>query len=192
MKYICLVAASAALLNLTSPASAGENEELAGLMAEAQQRAGALGKQLKSELQAAIKAGGPVNGIKICRERAPEIAASLSNEGWSVGRTSLKYRNEHNAPDEYEQGVLQAYLTKLADGASPETLKQGEIVMKEDGSRSFRYMQPIMTGPVCLTCHGGEPTPEVKQALERYYPADKATGFGLGDLRGAFTLEKAL
>ena len=44
---------------------------------------------LKGELQAAIKAGGPVNAIQVCNTRAPEIATGFSDKkGWVVARTS--------------------------------------------------------------------------------------------------------
>ena len=51
-----------------------------------------------------------------------------------------------------------------------------------------RFMAPIMTGPLCLTCHGAQLSPAVKAALAKDYPGDQATGFKAGDLRGAFSI----
>jgi hypothetical protein len=47
---------------------------------------------------------------------------------------------------------------------------------------------PIPTLPLCLTCHGDPKSfsPELKEALGKHYPADQATGFKDGDLRGVF------
>ena len=47
--------------------------------------------ELKGELQAAMKDGGPVNAIGVCNLKAPEIAAQKSQEsGWQLARTSAK------------------------------------------------------------------------------------------------------
>jgi hypothetical protein len=47
-------------------------------------------------------------------------------------------------------------------------------------------MRPIGTLEMCTSCHG--PADEVKarlgDALATAYPEDRATGFGVGDLRG--------
>jgi hypothetical protein len=43
------------------------------------------------------------------------------------------------------------------------------------------YAEPIMTQAVCLTCHGENIAPEVKVQLAELYPADRATGFQVGD-----------
>ena len=46
--------------------------------------------------------------------------------------------------------------------------------------------------PVCLSCHGppGSLDPEVTTALKNLYPQDEATGYRMGDLRGAFVVEE--
>jgi len=52
-------------------------------------------------------------------------------------------------------------------------------------------MRPIfIAAPVCLQCHG-EPAklaPGVAEALKELYPDDQATGYSLGDLRGAISI----
>ena len=55
-------------------------------------------------------------------------------------------------------------------------------------SGAVRYMKAIPTGPVCLTCHGEEIAPEVEESLRTAYPHDRALGYGLGDIRGAFSI----
>ncbi|WP_230369260.1 c-type heme family protein [Paludibacterium denitrificans] len=48
--------------------------------------------------------------------------------------------------------------------------------------------------PMCLTCHGpAEQIPtEVRQALQRSYPHDKATGYQPGMIRGAVSITRPL
>ncbi|MPQ96322.1 DUF3365 domain-containing protein, partial [Thioclava sp. JE_KL1] len=57
---------------------------------------------------------------------------------------------------------------------------------------TYRYMKPIPTGAVCLSCHGTHIAPAVKQKLNELYPHDKAVGFNKGDIRGAFSFSKTL
>lgn len=149
--------------------------------------------QLKGELEAAMKAGGPPNAIPVCKERAPAIAAELSEEtGWSVGRTSLKTRNTaSNTPDDWERAVLEKFEQRKAGGESVDTMAFAEVVETGSG-KSFRFMKAIPTGEVCLACHGTSITPEVTAILDENYPDDQARGYTAGDIRGAFTLSKPL
>ena len=56
----------------------------------------------------------------------------------------------------------------------------------------FRMMKAIPTGEACLGCHGKEIKPELTAVIDRRYPQDKARGFALGELRGAFTLRRVI
>jgi hypothetical protein len=56
----------------------------------------------------------------------------------------------------------------------------------------FRYMKAIPTAELCVACHGAEIPPDVAAKLEELYPQDKARGFQPGDIRGAFTITRAL
>lgn len=148
--------------------------------------------QLKGELQAAMKAGGPVNAIEVCSEKAPAIARDVSKEkGLQIGRTSLKPRNPNNAPDQWEEAVLREFEQRKANGENPRKMEKHEIV-EQNGQQKFRYMKAIPTGKLCLKCHGSELDPAVSAKLEKLYPEDRATGYSKGDLRGAFTIIKDL
>jgi hypothetical protein len=58
-----------------------------------------------------------------------------------------------------------------------------------DGKNVFRYMKAIPTGEICLNCHGGDNVkPEVEAKLTEFYPDDKARGYSIGDIRGAFSI----
>lgn len=148
------------------------------------------GGQLKAEVAAGMKAGGPVTTIEICSAKAPVIAQEVSTaSGWDVGRTSLKLRNPANAPDDWELKVLQQFEARKAAGEPVATLEYAETIHSGD-TQQYRYMKAIPTEEVCLNCHAAEIKPEVEAKLSQIYPADEARGFAVGDIRGAFTLSK--
>ena len=53
-------------------------------------------------------------------------------------------------------------------------------------------MKAIPTQEICLQCHGENLHGEVVEQLANHYPHDQATGFAVGDIRGAFTIEVPL
>lgn len=179
------------ILGLGAPAAFAA--DTVALAAEGKALMQQFGGALKGELQAAMKAGGPVNAIAVCNVKAPMIAEKVSaDSGWTVARSSHKLRNPKNAPDAYTAAAIDAFLARQAAGESADGLVQTGIVT-EDGQEVFRMVKAIPTGEVCLSCHGGaEVQPEVEAALARLYPEDAARGFGMGDMRGVFTLRKVL
>lgn len=148
--------------------------------------------QLKGELQTAMKAGGPTMAIDVCKDKAPKIASSLSAKyGWKIARTSLKTRNPGNTPDAWETEVLKKFEERKSNGEAVKPMAYFEEVSTQDG-KSFRFMKAIPTGKVCLACHGTNIAPNVAAKLKENYPEDKATGFKLGDIRGAFTITQPI
>ncbi len=147
------------------------------------------GGSLKPELKKAMKAGGPAHAISVCAEKAPAIAHSLRDEtGWYVKRVSLKARNNQTAiPDAWEKKVLEQFDQRQANGESAEKMAFSEIV---DGK--FRFMKAQGVEAVCLNCHAAEIKPETEAALSEKYPLDKARGYSLGQIRGAFSLARDL
>jgi hypothetical protein len=147
---------------------------------------------LQDELQAAIKAGGPISAVAVCKDRAPTIAADLATRsGWEVKRTSLKPRNlALDTPDPWERQVLARFEERKAAGEAADTLAFGAVV-DDAGTKRFRFMKAIPTGEVCLACHGKDINPDVAGALDAAYPQDQARGYAIGDIRGAFSVSKA-
>ena len=144
--------------------------------------------QLKGELQNAMKSAGPLNAIDVCNKTAPAIAKSLSEKhGWKVARTSLKTRNSSNAADAWEVNVLNAFEERKAKGEDVKSMAYSEAI-EVKGRKYFRFMKAIPTGEVCLKCHGENISPEINVKLKDKYPDDQATGFKLGDIRGAFSI----
>ena len=150
----------------------------------------AFGKTLKGELQAAMKEGGPMAAVQVCNERAPEIAADLSEEsGYTLRRTSLKPRATE--PTDWERAVMQEFEARKANGTPVGEIAWHEVT-KVDGEKQLRFMKAIATEGVCLTCHGQDIDPKLKAEIDRLYPDDQATGFAEGDIRGAVSITAAL
>jgi hypothetical protein len=173
---------------LTLPALADDRSDAA--RATASELIQRLGAALKKEM-----VRGPDKAIGVCRDVAPGLAGELSRKtGARVSRTSLKTRNPLlGQPDAWEQQVLADFDREVAQGAKPETLERSEVVTEPQG-RFFRYMKAIPVQPLCLTCHGTTdaiPAP-VKARLATDYPHDRATGYVLGQIRGAVTVKQLM
>ncbi len=184
-----LLATSPLVLQAADEASDPMAARNAEIKATIQEFAG----NLKGQLQAALKAGGPVEAIRVCNQVAPQLAAEMSErKGWSIGRTSLKERNAANAPDAWERAVLEKFEERKAAGEDVQAIAYAEVVEGENGAKEYRFMKAIPTGEVCLKCHGAELDPQVTATLDALYPNDQARGFHLGDIRGAFTIRQPM
>lgn len=148
------------------------------------------GGALKSQLQTAMKSGGPMAAMTVCHEQAPLIAQKLSEKtGWDIHRTSLKPRQ--TKPDAWETGIMQSFEQRLTDGDKFKSLFNQDVSEVNDKA-SFRYMQAIETQQMCLVCHGENVAPEIAEKIKALYPEDTAIGFKLGDIRGAFSIVQPL
>lgn len=185
-KIAVLLALSAGSIG---PALAADLEALTANSREAIQ---IYGTTLKQELQTAMKAGGPMNAVEVCNLSAPAIAAKVSaSQDVAIGRTSLKNRNADNAPTDWQRTVLESFEARKAAGEDAAALEYAEIVDTEAGPE-FRFMKAIPTGEVCLNCHGSDLSAELSAKIRSHYPDDKATGFAIGDLRGAFVVTESV
>lgn len=141
------------------------------------------GATLKGRLQEAMAAGGPPQAIAVCSEAAPAVAAEMGTKhGVKIGRSSLRLRNPANAGPEWVQAWLRSAGERPAEGLTP---------VKEVVDGTARVLVPIAVEPVCVNCHGPAEglAPEVKSTLAERYPQDRATGYAVGDLRGALWVE---
>jgi len=168
-------------------------DELATWRSEVQPVAQELIKRLSGDLKQALEVGGPSHAISVCTQVAPAIARELSlRTGWQVHRVSLKVRNPLlGTPDAWEQQALQQLETRLAAGEKAETLEVAQVVDEPTG-RFFRYLKALPVGAPCLNCHGEAIKPEVAAALREHYPADRATGYREGQIRGAVSIKRPL
>lgn len=152
-------------------------------------------KQMGGTMQQAMSEGGPESAIKVCKDAAPKAASEISRQhGLKMTRVSLKVRNPLlGTADAWEQKVLQDFETRVAKGEKPDAMEAAEIV-DEPAGKSFRYMKAIALQPGCVACHGNsEQIPDnVKIRLKEEYPHDKATGYSVGQIRGAISIKRPL
>jgi hypothetical protein len=168
-------------------------EEASPDVAAARQIVKRFAGELKGELKGAVEQEGFEHAIGVCKDAAPGIAAKLSAEtGWRVGRTALRLRNPANAPDPAERAALQDFVKRAAAGEPLDKMESAFEAETAEGGKAFRYMKAIPTGELCTTCHGSDIDPELAARIRAAYPEDRATGFKVGELRGAFTLTKPL
>jgi len=175
------LASMAAILILSGTISAADDERLL----ESRSIAKFLASRLQMDLKEAISTGGPTAAINVCKDAAPQIAAELSRlSGAKVSRTSLRFRNPRNAPEPWQAAILEDFDARSKDTESAASLEHFEVA----ADASAQYMKAIPTGPVCLVCHGADLAPDVRAALDEHYPYDRARGYQLGDIRGAFSI----
>lgn len=180
-RWILLLALGGAL---SAPAIAEQN-------AADRELAKQLAMQLKSELMQALQVS-PEHAIAVCNERAPEIASKIgAAHDVQIGRTALRVRNPANQPTPWQREVLDNFIARAAAGEPLATMEYSAIV-REQGVAERRYMKPIVTEALCVTCHGQQVGAAVKNAIAAKYPTDAATGFSIGDLRGAVYVVRRL
>jgi len=163
-----------------------------GWIPQARQVAGAMPPKLLATLTDEIAKSGAEGAIAVCRDKAPQMAKSASQEsGWAIRRVSLKNRNPRAVPDAWERAALEEFDRRAAAGESPATLEKAETVT-EEGKPHYRYMKALPVQPLCLSCHGDTQAipPAVHEKLKALYPEDRAVGYQPGTIRGAMSLRK--
>lgn len=161
------------------------------LLDEARKVATMLPPKLLASLQEEIGKSGPEGAIPVCKDMAPKMAGEIAAQtGWKIRRVSLKARNDARAiPDAWEKAALEDFDRRAANGEPPAQLEKGEKVGNE-----YRYVKALPVQPLCLSCHGPaeQLSPAVKSVLEQHYPNDHATGYSVGQIRGALSVRKPL
>ena len=182
-----LIAAALIIPFVTTLANAGDD----AMLGEARKVATTLPPKLLAVLQEEISKSGPEGAITVCRDMAPKMAGEISRQtGWKIKRVSLKARNDVRAiPDAWEKAALEDFDKRAAAGEPPAQLEKGEKIDNE-----YRYVKALPVQPLCLSCHGpaDQLSPAVKAALGQHYPNDRATGYSVGQIRGAISVRKPL
>lgn len=157
-------------------------------VARARAAANGLGKELQSQLFAALDSGGPSRAVAFCADSAQAWTARHAREGVYVRRVSLRVRNPANRPDSAEEWQLRRLDSLHGAGTLP-----GEVVRSTgtaSGERVVEYARPILVQERCLACHGTRArlAPGIAEILAARYPSDQATGYRIGDLRGMLSV----
>ena len=112
----------------------------------------------------------------VCVVAAKSISMLFTTEtDYSIRFTNDTPRQAANAPDEFEQEALAAF------NADPERKAFWRVVDAGDGTRVFRYTEPLYVTESCLECHG-EPMGEPDQYG---YPKE---GMQVGEVGGAMSI----
>lgn len=139
---------------------------------------------LIKNLLGAIQKGGADYAVEFCNEKAMPLTDSLSKKyRVEIQRISAKNRNPKNVASLFDKKMLALF----ASTAVP-SLKDTLI----DTPNGYVYYKPIKIGmPTCLQCHG-KPKVDINEAtastIRKKYRFDKATGYAMGELRGAWKL----
>lgn len=149
---------------------------------------GTLGTTLKSTLVGTMSSEGPIAALEVCSQDAESMTAAVAADtGVTVGRSSLRLRNPDNAAPAWVQEWLDAQGERPAEGA--EGQQMGGV--RADGTAVVRVIRPLPVEAPCVVCHGPDAgrAEDLSQAIAAKYPSDHATGYAVGDLRGAIWAE---
>ena len=157
-------------------------------VAQARRAADELGADLVTMLTSELKRGGPAAAIAVCADSAQVRTRRHESSGMMVRRVGTRVRNVENTPDSTETAVLEAFARAIAEGrAMPDTAFP---TSDPRGRTVTHYLRAIRVQEFCLACHG--PTDsisaKVKGMIDTRYPNDRATGYQVGDLRGAISV----
>lgn len=150
--------------------------------------ADSLGDELMTELAGALERGGPGLAIHYCADSAQVRTLRHWKDGVYIRRVSRRIRNVDDAPDGLELQGLRSLAAAQSAGSLPEEVVS--VIRAADGSYQLQYLRPLLVRSACMACHGDPATfvPEVRAVLARRYPDDQATGYRVGDLRGAVSV----
>lgn len=180
----------------TAPAFATEiaDEAQARYQEESRKIAQEFMQTLGGTLKKQLEAGSAESAIGVCKQVAPALAAEYSKDGRVVKRVSLKARNNvQGTPDVWEKEVLEGFDQGQVEGKPAASMEIATVTEEADG-RWFRYMKAIPTQAMCLQCHGkpADISAGLKALLASEYPEDKATGYSVGEVRGAISVKRKL
>jgi len=131
-----------------------------------------------TESTRAMASGGPGGAINVCHQSSAEVIERVKREkGFDVGRTSDRLRNPTNVPKPWMAATVKKYAGARAGSVEGFYVDLGD---------RLGVMRPIAEEPICAGCHGPADRlePGVRKELSERYPADHATGFRTGDIRG--------
>lgn len=148
-------------------------------------------ENLQAALSVGLNNGGTVHAIDLCSRVALAFTKKTADKypNVKIKRTSFKYRNPYNAPDQLEVKALTHFENKLKSGQPLPPYHLQKIKVGE--SWIYRYYKPIIVKRSYLKCHGDsrQMSPKVRALLRKRYPKDQAKGYKAGDLRGIVSVE---
>ena len=168
----------------------------AGLVQSTRSIAGDLLGQLGQKLKAAMSTDGPVAAVSVCKESAPAIARQLSvaNDA-KVTRVGTRVRNQNmGIPNAWQKEALTQFEARLSQGEKAADIEYWQVADNGHGKSELRYAKAIAVQPQCLSCHGSaqDIAAPLAEKLRIEYPNDQATGYSVGQLRGAVVVTRPI
>ena len=148
---------------------------------------------LSSNLQSAIEQGGVSNALPYCSLAASPLTSGMADKhGVTIRRVTHKARNPADRADAVELAILKQFEATLHGVAATHPPPMATNL----NAHTVSFFAPIVLNKeLCLKCHG-QPGKDIAtenmDVIQRLYPQDEATGFKLGDLRGAWRIDFSL
>lgn len=160
---------------------------LAQWEAEADSIAVSAQNTLMTNVQNAMKKGGPEYAVEFCNLQAIPLTDSLStNYDVQISRITDKTRNPDNG------------LKTETDFEVFELFKENsdlEYTVEESEGNALFYKRINLALPACIHCHGN-PQKDISAStlalLNEKYPDDQATGYGQNEFRGLWKIVKPM
>ncbi|MBL1244137.1 MAG: DUF3365 domain-containing protein [Sulfurimonas sp.] len=188
-KTLTLVTLGSSLLLAVSPK---EVDHLESIVKIGNKSSTLLIKTLAQNMQKKMKSGGTLHALDFCSNQAYSLTQEVNQKlrGVSVKRVSVKYRSPDNIPSQKERAILES----LQSLKNSNVILPKYVIQKVD-TNTYKYYKPlIINKKACLKCHGDIKNVALKHEIANRYPLDSATGYKMGDLRGAIivTIEKSI
>lgn len=143
---------------------------------------------LSSNLQTAMQQGGVSNALPFCSLAASPLTAGMAGKhGVTIRRVTHKPRNPAGRADATESAILKHFEATLT-GTNPPP----PFVTNFTASTATFFAPILLSNELCLKCHGElgrDISTENVAVIRHLYPHDEATGFKLGQLRGAWRID---
>ena len=141
-----------------------------------------LGKNLMGQIQK----NGTEAAVDFCHIKAIHLTDSMAMvHNATIKRVTDKPRNTDNKANTEELKYIEHFKSVVASNKEPEA-----IILENENDVRFYY--PITTNAMCLQCHGKpetDITPKTLLTLRERYPNDLATGYGLNQVRGIWSIQ---
>ena len=179
------IAVTATMLSAQSPAVWTIRDappDLRPLIARADLMIVAMHDSVLRELADAFESVGPDKAIQSCHIDSLLMTQRIAREGAAAGRTSDRLRNPTNAPRPWAAELVKTHAGRMAKDVDGFAVDLGDRV---------GVLRPIGQRRICANCHGPaeDLSPAIRREIAERYPADRATGFREGEIRGWFWVE---
>ncbi|MCC6244597.1 MAG: DUF3365 domain-containing protein [Gemmatimonadaceae bacterium] len=138
---------------------------------------------MRSSLAATFLASGaPADQqafAQVCKPVGQTMQQIGTSNGWTMRQVAVRYRNAANRADAEAVPHLQRFERDT-------TLRSVSFVTSLNGRAGVRYLRRITIEPSCLLCHGDKA--KRPAFVAQGYPQDRAFGFRVGELRGAYSV----